>query len=89
MSRKGEPMNALTYKPRIDRGSCSVESHERIKQSRLEWRLHTAPLAGYSDARPAVQEIRGSALELRDCRRCDSTLARVMDDAQPVANEAA
>ncbi len=59
----------MEYKP------CSVSYHETLKQSGA-WHTHTAPLSGYSDACPAIQESSRGALELRDCLRCDSTLAR-------------
>ncbi len=55
---------------------CTSASHEILKQSHTSWHTHTAPLAGYSDAYPAIQESSRGALELRDCRSCDSTLAR-------------
>ncbi len=54
---------------------CTTASHEAIKQSG-QWHTHTAPLSGYSDAYPAIQESSRGALELRDCKRCESTLAR-------------
>lgn len=63
--------------------SCTQKDHDALKSSPLLFQTATTPLRGFTDETHAVIDDGEERSILRNCRRCHSTIARVVGPSLP------